>query len=280
MASPPGYNEVIENTSSGEPDMNRPIFLLATALGLCGIWNVGRADSIELVNGDLLHGKVVSLDDVELRLISDIHGAVIIARDKVAAIGFGERKLVQPAAPAVPDGTPDAQGVVRRSVTVGDQSQVTATVPIAPSASQDVIRQLRAQGLTPANIAELQKALPMLKEPGARQYFDEKVKGLTEGTMNVEGIRKEAIRARDEFRKTAKSLGPDGEKAMNQTFGGWIEILDRFIREADPNAAKPPVTPSEKTKPDGTRPQQSKPEAAKSPTITDPPVPETGEQPR
>jgi hypothetical protein len=230
--------------------MNRPNYLVVTTLLLLYGQEVTRADSIELINGDLLHGKVVSLDDVELRLISDIHGAVIIARDKVAAIGFGERKLVRPAAVDVLDGGPDAQGVVRRSVTVGDQSQVTATVPIAPLPAQDVVRQLRAQGLTAENIAELQKALPMLKEPGARRYFDDKVKGLTEGTLNVQDIRKEAMRAREEYRKTAKSLGPDGEKALNQALGGWIDILDRFIRDSDPKVMKEtaPAAPSETEK--------------------------------
>jgi hypothetical protein len=233
-----------------------------------------RADSIELINGDLLHGKVVSLDDAELRLISDIHGAVIIARDKVAAIGFGERKLVRPAAVGAPDGTPDAQGVVRRSVTVGDQSQVTATVPIAPLPSQDVVRQLRAQGLSPDNIAELQKALPMLKEPAARRYFDDKVKGLTEGTLNVQDIRKEAMRAREEYRKTAKSLGPDGEKALNQALGGWIDILDRFIRDSDPKVMKEttPAAPNENDNKSRAKPAEEKQQ--------DPPKVESKEQPR
>ena len=59
--------------------MNRPAILAVTAILLFGDPCNSRADSIELINGDLLHGKVVSLDDVELRLISDIHGAVIIA---------------------------------------------------------------------------------------------------------------------------------------------------------------------------------------------------------
>lgn len=256
--------------------MNRPIILLATATILHAGWNLARADSIELINGDLLHGKVVSLDDVELRLVSDIHGAVIISRDKVAAIGFGERKLVRPAAVGLADAVPDVPGVVRRNVTIsGDQSRVTATVPVTPLAGQDVVRQLRAQGLTAENITELQKALPMLKEPAARQYFDEKVKGLAEGTINVENIRKEAIRAREEYRKTAKSLGPDGEKALNQALGGYLDILDRFIREADPNAKKEslPTAPGEGQK-------KATTEDAKTPPLPETPKPAEKEQPR
>jgi hypothetical protein len=226
------------------------------------------ADSIELINGDLLHGKVVSLDEVELRLVSDIHGAVIISRDKVAAIGFGERKLA-PAAPTEANGIPaDVQGMVRRSVTVSDPARVTATVPLSPLAGQDVVRQLRAQGLTPENISELQKALPMLKEPGARRYFDDKIKGLTEGTINVQDIRKEAMRAREEYRKTAKSLGPDGEKALNQALGGYLDILDRFIRDSAPKTvtdSQPAPVPSESEK-------KAAPESAKKDPSNDVPT--------
>jgi hypothetical protein len=76
------------------------------------------------------------------------------------------------------------------------------------------------------------------------------VKGLTEGTLNVQDIRKEAMRAREEYRKTAKSLGPDGEKALNQALGGWIDILDRFIRDSDPKVMKDtaPAAPGETDK--------------------------------
>jgi hypothetical protein len=260
--------------------MRRTAILAATAVLFIGGQRIARADSIELINGDLLHGKVVSLDDVELRLISDIHGAVIIARDKVAAIGFGERKLVQPAAAGAADGTPDAQGVVRRGVP-GDQSQVTATVPLAPLPAQDVLRQLRAQGLTSENITELQKALPMLKEPAARRYFDDKVKGLTEGTINVQDIRKEAMRAREEYRKTAKSLGPDGEKALNQALGGYLDILDRFIRDSAPKT----VTDRESTPPPAesaknAKAEESKPQETKAAPPIEPPKTETKDEPR
>lgn len=260
--------------------MNRPAILAVTALLFFGGQGIARADSIELINGDLLHGKVVSLDDVELRLISDIHGAVIIARDKVAAIGFGERKLVRPAPAGVADGTPDAQGVVRRAV-AGDQSQVTATVPLTPLPAQDVVRQLRNQGLTAENIAELQKALPMLKEPAARRFFDEKVKGLTEGTINVQDIRKEAMRAREEYRKTAKSLGPDGEKALNQALGGYLDILDRFIRDSAPKTVtdgQPSPQPGESEK--KVKAEETKPSETKAAPPAETPNAETKEEPR
>jgi hypothetical protein len=241
--------------------MMKAIFCLSTLVlvALVAQSSQLRADTIELVNGDLLHGKVVSLDDRELRLVSDIHGAVIIDRDKVAAIGLGERKLTPPpvadvAAPAGND------PVVRRTMTVNGRPTVTATVPLTPAPTQDIVRQLRAQGLSAENITELQKALPLLKEPGAKKYFDDTVKGLAEGSINVDNVRKDAIRAREEYRKTAKNLGPDGEKTLDQALGGYLQILDKFIRDTEPTATDRKTTPAE----EGSK-RQSAPEAKKAP---------------
>jgi hypothetical protein len=242
--------------------MNRcNIFQVSAVLGLVAACTAVRADSIELVNGDLLHGKVVSLDDQELRLVSDIHGAVIIARDKVAAIGLGDRKLARPAETdaAKPE---EAQAIVRRSVPVGAKGATTATVQVAPGSVAEVVRQLRGQGLTTENLNELQKAFPQLKEqPGVKKYFDEKVQGLITGDVSVEDIRKDAIRVREELRKTAKSLGPDGEKTLNQALGGYLQILDKFIQESEPPPGDRKTVPAD----EGSK-KAPPPEARKEPT--------------
>ncbi len=245
-------------------------FAVALALIVFASESSLRADSIELINGDLLHGKVVSLDDRELRLVSDIHGAVIIDREKVAAIGLGDRRLAPPVAgAAVAPG--EVQAIVRRGaeVNVNGRPTVTATVPVAPIAAQDVLRQLRAQGLSAENVAELQKALPMLKEPGAKRYFDDTVNDLVEGKIDVETVRKDAIRARNEYRKTAKSLGPDGEKTLNQALGGYLQILDRFIEDTDPKSAgnnRAPAAPADSGKNDSSKSDTAKNNTAKNDT--------------
>jgi hypothetical protein len=231
----------------GDVTMNEKLAVCVLAATVLLTGRTAPADSVELVNGDLLHGKVVSLDDRELRLVSDIHGAVIITRDKVAAIGLGDRKPARPPAAAEsPDDAPEAQAVVRRSVPLGGRPAASTTVPVSPGSVQEVVRQLRSQGLTIDNINELQKAFPQLKEqPGVRKYFDEKVEGLIKGDINVEDIRKDAIRVREELRKTAKSLGPDGEKTLNQALGGYIQILDKFIKEAEPPASERKTVPAD-----------------------------------
>jgi hypothetical protein len=222
------------------------------ACALCLSSSYARADSVELVNGDVINGKVVSLDDRELRLTSDIHGELSIRRDKVAAIALGERKLT-------------------RSIGAGAASGRASTsvaVPVAPGSAEDVVRQLRAQGLNVDQVGDLQKQLPLLKEPAVKKYFDDTVQGLIKGDINVGDVRKEAVRVREEYRKTAKSLGPEGEKALEQALGGYLQVLDKFIRETEPKkeeAAQQPTGPSNAAKEGAGNEQPKEPTKAKSP---------------
>jgi hypothetical protein len=220
--------------------------------------SLAQADSVELVNGDVLNGKVVSLDDRELRLTSDIHGELTIRRDKVAAIGLGDRKITRPAAAA--DRASGRGGANNRpNAAAGDQASTSLTVPVAPGSVEDVVRQLRAQGLNVEQVGNLQKELPLLKEPGVKKYFDETVSGLMKGDINVSDVRKDAIRVREEYRKTAKSLGPEGERTLNQALGGYLQILDNFIRETEPKSTdeRPAIPPANGRKQDSVK-EQSK----------------------
>jgi hypothetical protein len=171
-----------------------------------------RADSIELANGDVLNGRVVGLDEKELRLESAIHGKLSIPRAKIVAITFGDRKPVA-AAPAVGTAKMAAPG-----------KELTA---------DDVLKQLAAAG-NGGNAGDLQKLLPLLATPEASKYFNSTLKGLQTGSMNVQDIRRDAIRARDEFKKATKGLGPDVEAAMAPYMG----LLERFIQETEPPAKK------------------------------------------
>jgi hypothetical protein len=179
------------------------LLLLAIALAAPGL---GWADYVQLVNGDMLHGRVLGLDEKQLRLESDVHGKLSIPRDKVVAITFGERK------------------------------PVPAAVPAAPAASagglDDILQQLRAGAGGAGDAGELQKLMPLLSNPSAMKFFQDKVGGLKDGSLSVQDIRREAIRARDMVKDL--KLGPDAEQAL----APYLGILDRFIREADPARGK------------------------------------------
>jgi hypothetical protein len=170
------------------------------------------ADSVQLANGDVLNGKVLSLDDKQLRLESDTLGQVNIARVKIVAI------------------------------MLGDQKAPKAGTSSAAQTPEAVLKQLQLGGVNPKDVSEIQKLFPLLATPEASQYFNDTVKGLLAGTRSVDDIRKEAIRARDELKKMTKGLGPDVESSV----APYLSILEKFIGETAPTAKKPKADPPPK----------------------------------
>jgi hypothetical protein len=182
--------------------------------GLAVVALPALADSVQTVNGDVLTGRVLSLDDKHLRLESDTLGQVSIPRAKIRAVTLGDH---QPAAPAATTNVP---------ATIRPQ-----TSEVSPEVA---LKQLKTQGLNPKDVKELQQMLPLLATPEASKYFNDTVKGLMSGTRSIGDLRKEAMRARDELKKATKGLGPDVDAAV----GPYMQILDSFIRETQPPAGK------------------------------------------
>ncbi len=185
--------------------------ILATAVGAA---MSARADTVELVNGDVLNGQVVSLDAKQLQLVSDVHGKLTIAREKVAAIGLGERKL--PAA--------------KTAVSAEQAAPAVAAKPPAAGSVAEALKQLQSGGVGTGQLGELEQAFPLLKEPEAKKYFNKMVGGLMDGSVGVADVRKDAIRVREQLREATKELGPEAEQALS----GYFTILDKFIRESEP----------------------------------------------
>jgi hypothetical protein len=171
------------------------------------------ADSVRLANGDLLNGRVLSLDDKQLRLESDTLGQINIPRAKVVMITLGDPM------PAVAGKAPSAAG---------------APTGISP---EGVLKQLQVTGVNPKDLGELQKMFPLLATPEASTYFNNTLKGLLGGAMSVGDIRKDAVRARDELKKATKGLGPYVEAAV----APYLTILEKFINETQPSP--PPAKP-------------------------------------
>jgi hypothetical protein len=222
----------------------------AIAIGVSLLFlGFARADSVQLTNGDLLNGEVISLDARELRLKSEIHGQMTIARAKVAAVAFGEINLLTElaeAARAAAKQPADGRAGERERVSGGwvqtGRGNGKAAASGAPAAfgardplsgarsTQDVLNELERQGVTGLDLEQFKAAFPVLKDPEARKYFDEKAGGLLRGEISVQDIRKDAIKARDELKKATKGLGPE----VDQALGGYLNILENFIRETEP----------------------------------------------
>jgi len=188
-----------------------PIRLLQAAVLVTGLAIVvlpAAADSVQLANGDILSGRVLGLDDKQLRLESETLGQVNIPRGKIMSITLGNHKPVAPA---------------------------SASRPSAPTLSpEEVLKQLKTTGVNPKDLNDLHKMLPLLASPEASKYFDDTVKGLLGGKTSIGDIRKEAMRARDELKKATKGLGPDVEAGI----APYLNILESFLRETQPAAPK------------------------------------------
>jgi hypothetical protein len=177
------------------------------------------ADSVQLANGDVLNGRVVALDEKQLRLESDVHGKLSIPRAKIVSIMLGDRKI------------PPAASVPGAAAPAGQASGL-----------DDIFKQLRAGGAGPNEVGEIQKLMPLLANPEAMQFFQGKVQGLRDGSLSVQDIRREAMRARDQVKEATKGLGPEADQAL----APYLGILDHFIRESDPARQQPAKAPTKK----------------------------------
>jgi len=211
--------------------MNSPIrlsVLFVVALG--GIAAAAAcADTVQLVNGDRINGEVIALDKDKLTLESDIHGELVIERGKVVAIALGDHPLPS-ASPS--DARKDAS---RNGKTARDKDAALAETP------DDVLERLRADGIPVEQVDQLTKKFPLLGTPQVKQQFDHYLGGLMSGKLDIQDIRKDAIKARDELNDLKKDLGPYGD-ALN----GYLGILEGFIEETDPQAANEKSQPRKK----------------------------------
>jgi len=225
--------------------------LIAATGNLC-------ADTVQLVNGDVLNGKVISLNEKEVKLSSDVLGEISVQREKVVAITLGDRKPVARdtvSRPASSD-KPTADDVLNQLKADGvDTKQLSGLLERASASGVDVnagrngksvgdvVKDIQTQGIDKKMIEELQGKLPLLSMPGVKGYFNKTLGGLSSGELNVSDIRKDAIKARDGLIDIKKDLGPSGV-----ALDGYLRILNRFIDETEPKQVDALKAPESKTK--------------------------------
>jgi hypothetical protein len=187
-------------------------FLLALAL-LAGSSATTLADTVQLTNGDLVSGKVLSLDETKLKLKSEALGEVTIARDKIASIHLGDaRPVAIPPKPVLPNDP----------------------LPPIPNVD-DVLKQLQKGGANPDVLKQLQDKVPALAIPQVQDAFQQRLNGLMTGKMSMDDLRKEAADARDQLKKLKADLGPEGD-----ALDGYLNILESFLQKTAPSKpAKP-----------------------------------------
>ena len=179
-----------------------------------------RADQLEMVNGDHYFGKIVSLNSNTIVWKSEILGTLTLSRDKVANISLGSSTVASATRPAA---RTNLQAKTA-SLTSASTNLQGATSLSQLRSNSNLIHQVEAQFLSDA-------------DPAAKAKYNELMGGLLTGKLNIGDIRAEAKSASDQIRSLKKETG-DSTGLLD----GYLEILDKFVAEAESEASSPSTT--------------------------------------
>ncbi len=186
----------------------RILLVLFTTLLL--LWlAAAKADQVEMENGDRYVGKVLLVDDKEVRLQNEIHGPMRLSRAKVVLISFREKAAA--AKPAAP--------------------QPSAGKPV----TTDVLPQTQISGIDPKLLKQVEQEILGGAGSEANSMFTDIMKGYMSGAISLEDIR---ARARTSLAEL-KSLKDDLGEEVGPLLDGYIAILEKFVNETkEPGPAK------------------------------------------
>lgn len=170
---------------------------------------IARADVIECDNGDRYNGKVLSMDEQQVKLQNEIAGTLTIPRNRIISISF---RPLQKSPVKAPAGTTNGFAVPRRGLPIDDGS-----------------------------IEKVQDELLSTANPEANQMFQDMVRGLQSGQLNLGDIRAKAQETLAELRKLQGELGEDETAGL---LDSYATILESFVRQAPAATNRPAVKPS------------------------------------
>ncbi|MEK7685333.1 MAG: hypothetical protein AAB466_07925 [Verrucomicrobiota bacterium] len=199
-----------------------PLVLFTTLLLLW--FAAAKADQVEMENGDRYIGKVLLVDDKEVRLQNEIHGPMRLPRAKVVLISFRENAAT--AKPASP--------------------QSSAGKPVAT----DALPQDQIGGIDPKLLKQVEQEILGGAGPEANSMFTDIMKGYMSGAISLEDIR---ARARTSLAEL-KSLKDDLGEEVGPLLDGYVAILEKFVnetKESGPEKAGGKAAPGEKPKAGG-----------------------------
>ncbi len=167
------------------------------------------ADVIECDNGDKYNGKVLSMDEKTVKLQNEITGVLTIPRNRIVGISFR------------PGQSPSTAKASTNSPAVNANGRVK---------------------IDSGSVERVQNELLATATPEANQMFQEMIRGLQSGQLNVGDIRAQAQTTLKELREAQKDLGDEELAGLLNTYGA---ILENFLRQTPPTAGTtlrpPPV---------------------------------------
>lgn len=183
------------------------VFIFAAAVWL-------RADQLQMQNGELFSGRVLSVSADAVVLESETLGKISVPRKKVASLAFGTNSIAPVTASNVshvsaPTNLPSAAALMVPATTNTDLSAALHR----PGMDMNFIQQIREQMLG--------------SSPAAASKYDEMVGGLMSGSLSLNDLRREAKAAADQIRELKHELGPEAGDALD----GYLAQLNSFLKE-------------------------------------------------
>jgi hypothetical protein len=218
-----------------------PLALAVFVATACTYTGNACAEVIELKSGDIIQADLLQVTEKTLRIRHELFGEVDIPRAKVHAIVMtdpetGTTKKVNPDGSKAKQETP--KQVIDRLVNKDFGPKAVKELEKGARRQQsprDAVEQLKREGIDPDLNRSLHMMLPGFGAPKVQDYFNSRVDGLMQGSIDIDDIRKDAIGARDQLREIMDDLGQDGAALQ-----GYYSILDNFIQKTKPADSKQP----------------------------------------
>ena len=188
-----------------------------------------RADEVDMENGDRYFGTVLSMSADTVVLKSDILGVLNVPRKKVASLAF--------------DNNANAPKTATAAGPASGSTNLPADMPsaILPDTKLDLSASLRNLGANTNFIGQIREQL-LAGNPGAASNYDALVGSLINGTLNLEDLRREAQSSVVQLRELKRDLGPEAAGSID----AYLQVLDNFLKETDPQPASAAPAPRPK----------------------------------
>ena len=195
---------------------------------ICALFSplqAARGDSLELVNGDLYSGTLVSMTASNFVFQSEIQGLVTLPRSKVAKILFREAALPKLSSSNSAHSFSDRPTQFSLQFT-NRSARPANTLARSPNT---VVQELRQQGVDPKLVSHVQDQILAKSTPEVSQKFDELLGGLISGSVSLDDIRSQAKSSLQNIQEAKKIMGDD----VGGVLDGYLVILQNFLNETD-----------------------------------------------
>ncbi len=216
---------------------NRLLLLCEAVFLLAGISSL-LADQVDMQNGDRYFGQVLNVTPDTVTIKSEMLGKITVPRKLVSSRILGTTNAIinAPVAANVVNGTPPPAKL---------PVVATTTLPLVgqPNADANLSAAFKNTGANGTNFIGQIRDQMLAGSPEAAGKYDEMVKGLMNGSLNVNDIRRQARASADQIRQLKQQLGPDADESLD----AYLQVLDNFLKETDDGSAGGVSTTSGKT---------------------------------